>query len=241
MLLLNTRSFVSLKVTDFSYTLKKQHHKTVTKVIFIILLYFVLVNFILSFLIFPVRQVSESMKPGIQQNSIILSSKIVPVLQRGDIVLLNSRFDTTNNIFLKAKKVFVSFFTGQQIVPGENSELPCTKNQFRRVIGMPGDTIYMRDYILYVCPEGQKHFLTEFELTQKKYSISFYAPPAEWNTAIGVAGSFEKITLGSNQYFVLGDNRKSCEDSRIWGPVTMDNVNAKALLSYFPIHNVKLY
>lgn len=241
MLLLNTRLIVSLKVTDFSYTLKKQHHKTVTRVIFIILLYFVIVNFILSFLVFPVRQVSESMKPGLPQNSIILSSKIIPDFKRGDVVLLDSKYDSANSFFHKVSRLFCTFFTGQQITPGENSELPCTKNQFRRIVGLPGDTIYMRDYVLYVCPANEKHFLTEFELSQKKYSISFYAPPSDWNTVLGVAGSFEKIVLGPNEYFVLGDNRKSCEDSRIWGTVTSGDIKAKALLCYFPFQNFKLY
>lgn len=232
---------MSLKVTDYSYTLKKQHHRTVTKVIFLIVLYFVIVNFIISFLVFPVRQVSDSMQPGIHQNSVILSTKIIPSIQRGDIVLLNSKSEKNSKFFYRVHSLFCSFFTGQQIIPGENSEMPCTKNQYRRIIGMPGDTIYMRDYILYVCPEEEKHFLTEFELTQKKYSISFYAPPSEWDTSLGVAGSFKKITLGKDQYFVLGDNRKSCEDSRLWGPVTLGDIEAKALVCYFPFQNFKLY
>lgn len=232
---------MSLKVTDFSYTLKKQHHKTVTKVILTILLYYFVVNFILAFIIFPVRQISESMNPGIMQNSVLLSSKIIPSIDRGDVVLVDSREDKNNNFFKKVQINLCAFFTAQQIIPGENSELPCTKNQFRRVIGLPGDTIYMRDYVLYVCPANDKHFLTEFELTDKKYTISFYAPPSEWDTNLGVAGSFDKIVLDYNQYFVLGDNRKSCEDSRIWGPVSSDQIKAKALLCYFPFSEFKLY
>jgi len=232
---------VSLKVTDFSYTLKKQHQKTVTKVIFLILLYFVIINFILSFLIYPVRQVSDSMQPGVTQNSVVLVSNIVGNPVRGDVVLLNSRNNKNNTFIKKATEIICTFFTGQQINPSEDSELPCTKSQFRRVVGLPGDTIYMRDYVLYVCPSNEKHFLTEFELTSKKYSITFYAPPSEWDTTLGVAGSFEKITLKNDEYFVLGDNRKSCEDSRIWGTISSSDIKAKALMCYFPFQNFKLY
>ena len=232
---------MSLKVTDYSYTLKKHHQKTVTKVVLTILLYFVIVNFILSFLIFPVRQVSDSMQPGVASNSVILCSNIFSAPQRGDVILLNSKYDEDKKFFSKVFKLLCSFFTGQQIVPGENSELPCTKNKLRRIVGLPGDTIYMRDYVLYVCPSNEKHFLTEFEVAQKKYSISFYAPPSEWDTSLGVAGNFEKITLKADQYFVLGDNRKSCEDSRLWGAVTSADFKAKALMCYFPFNVFKLY
>ena len=232
---------MSLKVTDYSYTLKKHHQKTVTKVVLTILLYFVIVNFILSFLIFPVRQVSDSMQPGVASNSVILCSNIISTPQRGDVILLKSKYDEDKKFFSKVFKLLCSFFTGQQIVPGENSELPCTKNQLRRIVGLPGDTIYMRDYVLYVCPSNEKHFLTEFEVAQKKYSISFYAPPSEWDTSLGVAGNFEKITLKADQYFVLGDNRKSCEDSRLWGAVTSADFKAKALMCYFPFNVFKLY
>ena len=145
---------MSLKVTDYSYTLKKHHQKTVTKVVLTILLYFVIVNFILSFLIFPVRQVSDSMQPGVASNSVILCSNIFSAPQRGDVILLNSKYDEDKKFFSKVFKLLCSFFTGQQIVPGENSELPCTKNQLRRIVGLPGDTIYMRDYVLYVSPSN---------------------------------------------------------------------------------------
>ena len=32
----------------------------------------------------------------------------------------------------------------------EHNDLPSSKSHVRRVVGMPGDTIYMRDYVLYL-------------------------------------------------------------------------------------------
>ena len=111
----------------------------------------------------------------------------------------------------------------------------------RRVIGMPGDTIYMRDHVLYIKPQGDKHFLTEFELIKKSYNINVLASPAGWDNLIGVTGSFEEIVLGENEYFVLGDNRNSCIDSRLWGVVPKSDIKATALFCYFPFSKLRLF
>lgn len=232
---------MALKVTDFSYTLKKQHKKTVTKVIFFILLYFFIINFILTFLIFPVRQLSSSMQPNIMESSCLMVTTLLKNPDRGDIVLLKARSQTKEGFFKKILNKTIAFFTAQQIFLNEMQDSPCVKNELRRVVGLPGDTIYMRDYILYICPENEKYFLTEFEVSPKKYSVAFFTPPSTWDTSIGVSGSFEKITLKDDEYFLLGDNRKSCDDSRLWGPVKLSSIKAKALFTYFPFTNLKLY
>ena len=63
------------------------------------------------------------------------------------------------------------------------------ERQIRRVVGLPGDTIYMRDYVLYIKPRGEKYFLTEFELAEKSYNVNVSTNPAGWDNSIGVIGS----------------------------------------------------
>ena len=113
--------------------------------------------------------------------------------------------------------------------------------QIRRIVGLPGDTIYMRDYVLYVRPQGQKHFLTEFELVKKSYDVLINTAPISWDNQIGVSGNFEQVTLGENQYYVLGDNRNSSLDSRLWGAVSGSRIQAKALFEYFPFADMRLF
>ncbi|HLW00626.1 MAG TPA: signal peptidase I [Ktedonobacterales bacterium] len=45
------------------------------------------------------------------------------------------------------------------------------------------------------------------------------------------------MTLGPNQYFVLGDNRGNSSDSRDWGPVPRQNIIGQAWFVYWPLGN----
>jgi signal peptidase I len=45
----------------------------------------------------------------------------------------------------------------------------------------------------------------------------------------------ESNTLGSDQYFVMGDNRPRSSDSRIWGPLPKKDIMGRAFLRLMPI------
>lgn len=233
---------MKVKLEQFSYSSKKERQRKIINTFLFFILIFILINLVISYLLFPVRQVSTSMSPDLPENSLVLVTPLSKKVERGDVILLTPKDNKiTLSFFQKKLNMIVRFFTAQQINIYENNSIPGTKNKLRRVVGMPGDTIYMRDYILYVKPAGQKHFLTEFEITDQLYNVTFYVAPSNWDSSIGVKGSFDEIILGENEYFVLGDNRKSCDDSRIWGTVTAKDFKAKTVLCYFPFKNIKLY
>ena len=223
----------------FSYQIKKERRRRTGFVILFFICLYIFINLVITFLIYPVRQNSVSMIPDVPEKSVVMVSPVAGNYERGDVVLLDSRYSRKNNFFISQVDRLVRFFTAQQISLFEHNEVPSSKSHIRRVVGMPGDTIYMRDYVLYIKPAGERHFLTEFEIVEEPYNVTFYVPPADWDTEIGVKGSFDEITLGYNEYFVLADNRKSSDDSRLWGAVKKDEITAKVIMCYFPFRNFK--
>ena len=224
-----------------SYQEKKAKQRRFWSIFAFVIVVFVVINLVLHFVLFPVKQNSISMLPDIPKESVIMTSPLGKNYDRGDVVLMNSRKIHDETLLEKLSNICVSFFTGQQIFTNESNSIPGTKQKIRRIVGLPGDTIYMRDYVLYIKPEGEKHFLTEFEITDKEYDVTFYVAPESWDSSIGAKGSFDQITLGEDQYFVLAGNRKASDDSRLWGPVTKDDISSKALFCYFPFNELKLF
>jgi len=47
-----------------------------------------------------------------------------------------------------------------------------------------------------------------------------------------------EMTLGSDEYFVMGDNRLASLDSRIWGPLKKDMITGRAWLRLLPVNKV---
>lgn len=79
------------------------------------------------------------------------------------------------------------------------------KTLIKRVEGLPGDRILIRDGVLYRNGEP----------------VAENFPPMDAGT-----GEFTDLTLEDNMYFVLGDNRNHSGDSRLFGPVAYDAVIA---------------
>lgn len=96
--------------------------------------------------------------------------------------------------------------------PPTHSDKPYVK----RVIGLPGDTVAVHDRKVYV--NGQA--LAEDYLQ---------APPAY---TYPVGGT--EFTVPAGMIFVLGDNRNNSSDSHAFGPVSIDSVIGKAIISYWP-------
>lgn len=89
--------------------------------------------------------------------------------------------------------------------------LATERDFIKRVIGLPGEAISVSEGVVRI--NGQP--------LQEPY-IS--APPNYQNT----------LTLGPEEYFVLGDNRNSSSDSHSWGPLARPYLIGRAIFVYWP-------
>jgi signal peptidase I len=97
----------------------------------------------------------------------------------------------------------------------------------KRVIGLPGDTLEVREKKVYIngktLDEPYAHYLQPV------------AAPSEFHevTSFDVRERYGPVTVPANHYFVMGDNRDNSQDSRYWGFLPRENVKGKALIIYW--------
>ena len=96
-----------------------------------------------------------------------------------------------------------------------------TKQFVKRVIGLPGDVIEVRDQVIYL----NGSVLSESYIQHTDTHIQ----PANARDNLG------PVTVPPDSYFVLGDNRENSLDSRFWGYVPKDKILGKADVIYFSI------
>jgi len=189
------------------------------------------------------------MEPSLSQKERIISTPLayglfVPLTNlrlpgfikpnRGDLVIFQPPYVKPNPWYISILDPFVRFFTLQRISMKEDQKSSLeTPVMAKRIIGIPGDTVKVNNFVAFIKPEGQEQFVREFELIKKEYNIT----PNSGNGGIlykNLLGGYKEILLSGNQYFILGDNRNGSQDSLSWGPVSFDSIKSKVILSYWP-------
>lgn len=100
----------------------------------------------------------------------------------------------------------------------------------KRIIGLPGEKIKIQNGNVFVYNDKFSNGLQVSE----PYTSDPYTSPGDY------AKEGEVIIIGSDQYFVMGDNRPRSSDSRFWGLVSRKEIIGKAWLRYWPLNKIKL-
>ena len=114
------------------------------------------------------------------------------------------------------------------------------KNYVKRLVGVPGDTLEMRNKILYRNGEPQHEpYVRHTDLENDVYAPSMY-----WQCDFIPAAAAERdcrptrdnwgpVVVPDNKFMMLGDNRDDSEDSRYWGFVDRGAVKGRPLFIYY--------
>jgi signal peptidase I len=118
-----------------------------------------------------------------------------------------------------------------------------TPTLVKRLIGMPGDTLYMRRSVLYLNgiqqrqgfaagnPKGDPNTVSEDFDWQHRIEIKgsrFGPPPAQ-----PMLDNWGPLLIPRDHYFMMGDNRYCSKDSRYWGVVPRENIRGRPLFVYY--------
>ena len=101
-----------------------------------------------------------------------------------------------------------------------------TQDFIKRIIGLPGDTIMLKDGQLYI----NDQLLDESDYI----SDSIYTNGGDF------LREGESKTIPEGEYFVCGDNRPHSSDSRTFGPISEDDIKGKAWVVYFPFTEFRI-
>lgn len=85
----------------------------------------------------------------------------------------------------------------------------------KRVIGLPGDTVEVRNQQVFVNGVALKE--------------PYIANPPNY--------AFGPVQVEPGRYFVLGDNRSNSSDSHVWGTIPADTIVGRAWIIYWPPPN----
>jgi signal peptidase I len=116
-----------------------------------------------------------------------------------------------------------------------------TKNYVKRAVGMPGDTLEMRDKVLYIngepVTEEYARYVDPFSDPadpRMEWQRDFLpAGKRDWRSYHPTRDNWGPIAVPDGKIFTLGDNRDNSEDSRYWGFVDEAAVRGRPVVVYY--------
>ena len=165
---------------------------------------------------------SESMVPTLRVGDRVLVNKLIYRFRdprRGEIIVfVAERSAASDNRSLFRKAV-------DNITEGLGVSQPADRDFIKRIIGLPGETIDVRDGVVTITQtDGKKLRLDERYISPEK-DLSQFGP----------------FTVPPGTYFVMGDNRPNSADSRTrLGPIHRSDIIGKAFVKVWPPNRIGL-
>ena len=98
-----------------------------------------------------------------------------------------------------------------------------SQRYIKRIIGLPGETVEIKDMQVYIFDKGGQKIILEENTYLPETDLTF--------------GNL-KLILGEGEFFVMGDNRPSSSDSRSWGVLPRENIIGKVVFRLLPLDEI---
>lgn len=193
---------------------KKSIGKEILEWVMLIITAFLIASLIQSEL-FALTEVNmTSMMDTLVQGDKLIMNKLAYISsepQRGDIIIF-LRDEPVNGVIGRLR-IYISDVALKLKGDFRRNRL------IKRVIGVPGDKVEIRDNVLYVndVPMEEEYARIDPEL------------------GIVANGNMEPVVVQEGELFVMGDNRGQSMDSRSFGVIDMDWVEGKAIFRILPL------
>jgi signal peptidase I len=182
----------------------------------------VLAFLIQAFLVKPYRIPSGSMENTLRCGDRVLVDRVSYRFsdpERGDVIVFNPPAYVDLESGVADRNDYYAPRSQRALEAGDlpfSEQEPARVNFIKRIVGMPGDTVEMRDGRTWVNDEPLDEPYLHGNLDSD--------PQGPWQVPDGT-------------YFMMGDNRTNSADSRVWGPLRDDFVIGKGFMIYWPIGN----
>ena len=183
----------------------------------------------------------------------IPSGSMIPTLLVGDWLFVNKAIFGAHIPFTNASLpavreprrgdvvVFVSPYQADEDSAGRDP----TPTLVKRLVGTPGDTLFMRKGVLYVNGIAQRQGYGATGPVNPEMANSV-DPLFDWQKKVGLRSSrfgaaaaqpnhdnWGPLVVPPRRLFMMGDSRYNSKDSRYWGFVPRENVRGKPLFVYY--------
>jgi len=169
------------------------------------------------------------------RNFFALIWEITKIVILALVIVVPIRYFLFQPFFVKGQSMEPNFEDGDYLIVDEISyrfrnpqrgavvvfKYPQNPSQryIKRIIGLPGELLEIKDGKVMVFDEKGEQVLNESDYLSSNLQTS---------------GNIQ-VRLGDNEYFVLGDNRPSSSDSRYWGSLPRENIIGRVFIRAWPV------